>query len=111
MRHGKTCPHQELDDEVAIADTPQAVLGDVLEPELLCEELAVDNEWVAGECATSERQSGHAGRKLAKAFQICVEGERVREKEVGPTDRLTALQCELRNGYVVWKRMLTWRWV
>lgn len=36
MRHGKTSPHHELDDEIAIANTVEAVLGHGLKPKLLC---------------------------------------------------------------------------
>lgn len=53
MSHRQTGPHHELDDEITVAHSPQTVLGDGLEVELLTKELAVDNEWVACECAAA----------------------------------------------------------
>jgi hypothetical protein len=49
--HAQAGPHEELGDEVPIGDSPYAVFRDILEPQLLGEELAIDKEGVTCERA------------------------------------------------------------
>jgi hypothetical protein len=49
VSHGQTCPHQELDDEIAIADAPHAVASNRQESEFLRQEFTVNYKRIAGE--------------------------------------------------------------
>ena len=91
MGHREACPHHELGDKVAVADSPEAIFCDRLEAEFFAEELAVHEEGIAGEGATSEREDGDAWNELLQAIEVIVERECMREKEMGPANRLTSL--------------------
>ena len=94
--HGQARPHHELDDEVAVTDAVHAILRDGFEAELPREELAIDFERVPRKRARAQRQDRYARNKLLQALEICTEGERMREQEVGPPDGLSTLfgcQC------------------
>ena len=96
MRHSQACPHHELRDEVAVTDAVHAILRDGFEAELPREELAIDFERVPRKRARAQRQDRYARNKLLQALEICTEGERMREQEVGPPDGLSTLfgcQC------------------
>ena len=93
MGHRQARPHHELNDEVAVADAIHAVLRDGLEAKLAREELAVHREGVPCERAGAQGQDRHARNELLQALQVRAEGERVREQEVRPPDRLPALCC------------------
>ena len=92
MRHGQTAPHQKLDDKVAIADAPHAVLGEGRKAEFAREEFAVDGKGVAGEGTAAEWEDGDARDELAETVEVVFERKGVREQEVGPSDRLSALR-------------------
>ena len=92
MGHREARPHHELGDKVAVADSPEAVFCNRLEAELFAEELAVHEEGIAGEGATSEREDGDAWNELLQAIEVIVERKCMREKEVRPANRLTSLQ-------------------
>ena len=94
--HREARPHHELRDEVAVTDAVHAILRDGFEAELPREELAIDFERVPRKRARAQRQDRYARNKLLQALEICTEGERMREQEVGPPDGLSTLfgcQC------------------
>lgn len=48
VRHRQACPHHKLDDKVPIAYAIEAVLGDGIKSELLCEKFSVHGKGVPG---------------------------------------------------------------
>jgi hypothetical protein len=92
MHHGQTGPHEEFDNEVTIADAPQAVLCDRRETKLLGKEVAIDDERVTCERSAAQRRDRHSGDQLAQSRKIVAKREGVGQEEMGPPDRLTPLQ-------------------
>ena len=73
MRHRQASPHQKLDDKVAIADAPHAVLGEGRKTEFACEKLAVDGKGVTGEGTAAEWEDGDARDELAETVEVVFE--------------------------------------
>lgn len=91
MGHGGGTPLEELDDEVSVSGSVERVLGDRVKPELLGEEVTVDAERVSSERTASEREDRDSGQEGGEPGEVRVERERVREQQVRPSDRLSAL--------------------
>ena len=77
MRHRQTGPHQKLDDKVAVADAPQAVLGKRRKPELARKERAVDRKRVARKRPAAEREHRDARDELPQPLEVILERKRV----------------------------------
>lgn len=82
MRHSQTRPHHELDNEVAIADAPQAVLSNGRESQLFSQELPIYDERVPCECAASQWEDRYPRNELLQALEVGLERERVRQEEM-----------------------------
>ena len=91
MRHRQAGPHEKLDDKVAIADAPHAVLSQGRKAEFAREELAIYGKRVSGEGTATKWENGDARDELAQTVEVVFKRERVREQKVGPPDGLTAL--------------------
>ena len=70
MGHSQACPHEELDNEITVADTPKTVLSDGSKSEFLSKEFSVDDEGVAGEGTTAKGKCRNSGNELGEAFEV-----------------------------------------
>ena len=70
MGHCQAGPHQKLCNEVAVSNSPEAILSNGKESQFFCKKFSVNNERVAGQCAAAERQDRNSRNKLTKAVEV-----------------------------------------